>query len=298
MDWFDKVVGLAWLALTYQQNQILRAANPVQHPSQERLRTYAQRYWPMAVMVVLGVAIWLPRVIPIPSLSASVEPLHGTADVPAQIREATISIPVSLPYTVHGLTADWNSNIVVTAKRSGSFTVSFSEYSPEGGGSLDWEVIPRAGSRSVATTETETPTATSTPTPTPKPWQSFAENGYAGQVFVREIQQNPIPGPHTVSIVATETSHQFVVLLLGWLQGSNKWAIIEHGQKGAFIGQPSEYALDDGITIRARAGSVDAETLRLAFRVMGLNVQRVILPDTDNRTYVIVEVGNIPADQR
>jgi len=99
-----------------------------------------------------------------------------------------------------------------------------------------------------------------------------------------------------VSIVATEASHQFAKALLGWLQG--KWTIIEHGQPGAFIGQPSEYALDDGITIRARAGNVDAETLRLAFLLTGIDVHRVILPDTDSRAYTIVEVGNMPAGQR
>jgi hypothetical protein len=142
-----------------------------------------------------------------------------------------------------------------------------------------------------------------TPTPSPKPWQSFAENGYMGQVFVHEIQQNPIPGPHKASIIATDASHQFAKMLLGWLQGSwttqGGWTIITHGQPDAFIGEPSEYALDDGITIRARADNVDAETLRLAFRVMGLNVHRVILPDSDTQTtYPIVEIGNVPADQR
>jgi hypothetical protein len=54
-------------------------------------------------------------------------------------------------------------------------------------------------------------------------------------------------------------------MLLAWLQGT--WTIIAHGRPDAFIGESSEYALDDGITIRARAGNVDAETLRLAFRV-------------------------------
>jgi hypothetical protein len=52
--------------------------------------------------------------------------------------------------------------------------------------------------------------------------------------------------------------------------------------------------LDNGITIRARVDSVDAETLRLIFMVVGFSVNRVVLPSTDNRTYPILEIGNLP----
>ncbi len=252
------------------------------------------RWW--IVMLLLGLII--PSVLPDYTGTGTAKVITGTANIPSHSWEATISVPVSLPYTVRRLTADWNSGVHVTAKASGHFSVAFTDNaSPAGGGELDWEVVPLLGSQSVAAaTATDIADATPTATPTPKPWQSFASNGDAGQVFAHQIQTNPIPGPHTVSIVATESSHQFAHMLLAWLQG--KWTIIEHGQPGAFIGQPSEYALDDGITIRAREGNVDAETLRLAFLLMGINVHRIILPDTDNRAYAIVEVGNMPADQR
>jgi hypothetical protein len=223
-----------------------------------------RRYWPWILAGLAATVIaWGPIAL---SLGGLGEPrtMNGTADIPSSATQATVPISASLPYTLHGLTADWNTTVFVVAKHSRNFSVAFSVPAPEGGGSLDWEVIPRAGSYSVAVAETQQQLATPTAMPTPKPWQSFAENGYAGQVFVHEIQQNPIPGQHTVSIVATDASHQFAKMLLAWLQSN--WTIISHGQPDAFIGEPSEYALDDGITIRARSGSVDAETLRLAFR--------------------------------
>ena len=221
--------------------------------------------------------------------------IGGSTDIPGGVLDAQIPVSLSPPYVVH-VSTDWGGEVEVMSKKKGQFFVRFSEPSPQGGGVLDWQVTPRAGAQTVSAIESE-PTTNPTAAPTPKPWQSFAENGYMGQVFIHEIQADPLPGPHTVSIVATDASHQFAKMLLGWLQ-SSYWAIITHGQPDAFIGEPSEYALDDGITIRARAGNVDAETLRLAFRVMGLNVHRVILPDSDARTYPVVEIGNIPADQR
>jgi hypothetical protein len=107
------------------------------------------------------------------------------------------------------------------------------------------------------------------------------------------MRQNPIPGPHTVDIIATDSSHDFAVRALSCFQDVAQWKVIEHGQPNAFIGYPSEYALANGITIRAHADSVDAETLRLAFLVAGFQVNRVILPRTDNRAYPIVEIGNL-----
>jgi hypothetical protein len=295
MDWFDKAVAVAWLALTWRQNRILDKANPpAPDPSwKTKAQNYLSRYWPMAVMILLGMLVWLPRFVP--SLVGS-ETITGTMDIPAGSIGATVPVSASLPYTIRHLTPDWEtSGIFVVSRESGHFEVGFNRPPPAGGGELEWEVAPRVGSQEAAAAiPTDTPTAE--PSPPPKPWQTFIQGSGASQIFAQQIQNNPIPGSHTVSIVATEESHRFAAALLGWLQG--RWTIIEHGTPGAFIGQPSEYALDDGITIRARAASVDAETLRLAFLVAGLNVHRVFLPDSDNRTYPIIEIGNIPADQR
>jgi hypothetical protein len=167
MDWFDRIVGLVWLLLTYQQNQILRAGNPPpQGTVESRWLIYAKKYWPMFVMVLLGVAIWLPRIIQIPLLVANVESLHGTADIPSNATQATIPLKASLPYTLHGLTPDWSTGVFVTSKHSGNFSVAFNVPAPEGGGSLDWEVIPRAGARTSAIPENSaTPSALASPLP-------------------------------------------------------------------------------------------------------------------------------------
>jgi hypothetical protein len=303
-DWLILLWMVYWDLKNRQHNSAMALDRPDfiegAHP-QGRYWAWIANRWPWLLAGVAATLIaWLPIILPYVGVGEP-KAINGTADIPAQSWEATISVPVSLPYSVRGLTPDWNANVWVSAKESGQFVVGFNTPAPKGGGELDWEVIPRAGTHSVAVTATDVAMVTPTATPTPKPWQSFAENLYAGQVFAHEIQQNPIPGPHTVSIVATDASHQFAKMLLAWLQGfqgNAKWTVVAHGQPDALIGEPSEYALDDGITIRARVGSVDAETLRLAFRVMGLDVHRVILPDSDARTYPIIEIGNIPADQR
>ena len=62
----------------------------------------------------------------------------------------------------------------------------------------------------------------------------------------------------------------------------------------AFVGNPSEYSLEDGITIRAKADSVDAETLRLIFTNIGFLVRRIVLPASETSTYPTVEIGNLP----
>jgi hypothetical protein len=183
-------------------------------------------------------------------------------------------------------------NRFLTAKRSGGFTLAFSDPAPEGDGSLDWEVIPRSGSHSaVAIAERGTPTATPTPKSLVQQWR---EGQGPWQQCANLIRANPIPGPHTVSIIATESSHDFATGVLSCLKNVAGWNAVEHGQPNAFIGYPSEYALDNGITIRARVDSVDAETLRLIFMVVGFSVNRVVLPSTDNRTYPILEIGNLP----
>ncbi len=73
--------------------------------------------------------------------------LSGTTDVPAGAMETIVDIPVSLPYTVHKLTADWEAaGVFLEKKESGHFSLQFNRPAPQGGGEVEWEVIPRSGS--------------------------------------------------------------------------------------------------------------------------------------------------------
>ena len=58
MDLFDKAVAVAWLALTYQQNRILRAGNPPTATSPSWTRNLVH-YWPTGLVVLLGIVIIL-----------------------------------------------------------------------------------------------------------------------------------------------------------------------------------------------------------------------------------------------
>jgi len=273
-----------------------RDSEPATESGQQTRVRRPFRHWLALSILSLGplIALGLAYLAFAGWIEVGTRTIEGTADVPAAVDHVTIPVPASLPYTVHYKT-DWTTgNDNIARKQDGQFTIWFGYGPPPGGGSIDWQVTPRSKSGTVASADT--PTVTPSPTPVPKPWQTFIQGGEAGQRFAQQIQQNPIPGPHTVDIIATDASHAFAMSTVGWLQGH--WAIITHGQPDALIGEPSEYSLDDGITIRARASNADAETLRLAFLVSGLNVRRVVLPDSDNRPYPILEIGNIPPDQR
>ena len=81
MDWFDKAVALVWLALTYQQNRILRAGNPPPEALRSSwlgwLKEPLSHYWPTLIVVLVGVVYFFrPLVFP-----------------PSSVREGSPSIP-------------------------------------------------------------------------------------------------------------------------------------------------------------------------------------------------------------
>jgi hypothetical protein len=142
MDVGELVLGAITVYLLWDQNRILARQGPSVPPSNWRERLgKLRRYWPLAAMVLLTIATWLPRYLP------KSETFSGISDIPAGAVNASIPIGVSLPYTVHGLTTDWNATAWVMAK--------------ETGGELDWAVTPRSGSEMFKTQ----PVAPATVTP-------------------------------------------------------------------------------------------------------------------------------------
>lgn len=99
--------------------------------------------------------------------------------------------------------------------------------------------------------------------------------------------------PHPIEIVATLESQEVAIHLAGWIAMSG-WQPRDHGHPNAWVGVPNEYALDDGVTIRAHEDSVNAETVHFALAMIGITARIVVLPVTDNRDYPILEVGNLP----
>ncbi len=111
------------------------------------------RWWVAALLVFfiyLGLAPLIEKIKVASSPASASHAITGTADIPANAVTATIDVPLSLPYAIHGLTANWNSTVWVTAKDNGHFVVGFSTPAPAGGGALDWEVTSRSGRAYVA----------------------------------------------------------------------------------------------------------------------------------------------------
>jgi hypothetical protein len=295
MDWFDKAVAVAWLALTWRQNRILDKANPPSPDPSWKLtaQNYLSRFWPMGVMILLGVLVWLPRFIP--SLGGQ-ETITGTADVPAGASTVTITVPAALPYTIRKLTPDWEAaGTFVQSKESGHFEIAFNRGAPIGGGALDWEILPRAGSQAVsAIMPTDTPAAIA---PTPEPLiDQFVHSAGPFQQAATLIRTTPRSATHPVDVVSTEQSHDIAGAMVGMIQSGAPygWKLVEHGQPGAFIGAPTEYALDDGITIRAKTDNADATMLWGILRASGLDVKFVSLDATNSHNEVMLEIGNFP----
>jgi hypothetical protein len=287
-------VGLYW-------ERVKLRLSPVLYASLHKMGNDA-RWW-FAVLVVLLLAIRAPATIHELRGNGSAT-ITGTIGVPAGSFDATIPVPASLPYEIRSVTPDWNdSGHVIVSKADGQFKVRFEYPPPPGGGELDWEIIPRAGSQEiVAVIPTETPNPTTAPTPVPTVEQ-FRHGGYPMQVIISYLQKWPRPGEHDVSIVATEESHDIAKTMVDTVRAGSAagqvWVVKEHGQgSGVFIGNPTDYALDDGITVRAHVDSADAEELRAALLIAGFDpaqIKRAISPQTDGHDYVSLEIGNFPS---
>jgi hypothetical protein len=287
--------GLAdWLILLWMLVESYRNSRHNQLVAEGKIQGDRRRYWPWILAGVAATLLaWGPFLLPYIGVGAPAT-IVGTADVLPGSDHITIPVSASLPYTVH-YKMDWTTrgdNIV--RKESGRFILGFTYGPPPGGGSVDWEVIPRAGSHAVEMSEL----AEATATPTPQP-ESLAQQWVRGsapwQKCVSLVRINQIPPPHEIDIIATESSHDFAVKAVSCFQSAGNWTIRSHGEPDALVGNPSEYSLEDGITIRAHANSVDAETLHLIFMAAGFDVHQVILPDSDTRAaYPTLEIGNLP----
>ena len=222
--------------------------------------------------------------------------IDGTADVPAGASSVTVTVPASLPYTIRKLTPDWEAaGTFVQSKESGHFEIAFNRSAPIGGGALDWEILPRAGSQAVsAVMPTDTPAVIA---PTPEPLiDQFVHGTGPFQQAATLIRTTPRSATHPVDVVSTEQSHDIAGAMVGVIQSGAPygWKLVEHGQPGAFIGAPTEYALDDGITIRAKTDNADATMLWGILRASGLDVKFVSLDSTNSHNDVMLEIGNFP----
>jgi hypothetical protein len=138
-------------------------------------------------------------------------------------------------------------------------------------------------------------TAESAHPPTLTPIELIKDDDFATREKFRPILMSSATAgfPHPVEIVATLESQEIAIHLASWIAMSG-WHPREHGRPNAWVGVPNEYALDDGVTIRAPRNSVDAETLRFALAMIGLTARIVVLSTTDKRDYPILEIGNLP----
>jgi len=277
-----------WATCLFVAYEVLK----VREHNRDATSATRRRYWPWVLAGVAATVIaWGPIVLP---YAIAPQLMSGTADVPAGAFETTVNIPASLPYTVHKLTPDWEAGgVFLQKKESGHFSLQFNRAAPQGGGELEWEVIPRSSSPSVATIE-----GASVAPPQPKSQlQQFVDGGTPDQTAMNDFR-GLVKGPNTkclVNIIATEQSHDIAERLVGVIQG--RCDVMPHGPSGSttWIGMPTDYALDDGFTIRAHPDNAPAEALRLTLKdSLGVIVRYAVLPDNDSRQDILLEIGNIP----
>jgi hypothetical protein len=209
-------------------DKIVERVRAKRQTAESRAVTAKSRFWPWIAAAFLATAIvWAPSLLP---YLVSTKTISGTADVPEGKYEITVPVDASLPYTVHYKT-DWTTGgDTIKRKQSGRFTLRFAYGPPPGGGSIDWEVIPRTGSQAVGFAEPSEPTAT--PTAQPESLvQQFVENSGPWQKCANLVQTDPIPGPHSVNVIATESSHDFAVRAVSCFRDVGHWTVIAHGQR-------------------------------------------------------------------
>ena len=150
MDYFDKSVALAWLALTYQQNRILARGNPVEIESKTlgaQLKRELVLHWPTIVGILFIVAfLGRPYIIPsrrerpaqVPQAQLAIS---GTAHADGQATGVTVLLEIDMPYEVF-CTTDWNSSCYPQEKKDRSVILVFNTPAPPDGGKVEWHVTP------------------------------------------------------------------------------------------------------------------------------------------------------------
>jgi hypothetical protein len=100
MDWFDKAVALAWLALTYQQNRILRAGNPPQEGERKASQWHTWlvplgHYWPTLMgIIVIAVILLRPLLVPRPVQESIIHPTATISlQTPPKVEGRRVIIP-------------------------------------------------------------------------------------------------------------------------------------------------------------------------------------------------------------
>lgn len=156
MDYEKIIVDAATLYLLWQGNRIFAQQGPPVPPLDWRGKVKsAARYWPVATMAFMAIAIWVQPYLgplardlasqPVPMNGIS---LSGDVEIPASAATASITFPIEQPFRVDHVTTNWGSGVTLSSRGNG-IDVAFTSPAPVVGGKMHWSLI--AGDKSPQT---------------------------------------------------------------------------------------------------------------------------------------------------